>query len=245
MPGRRCRDGRDWGAKCGVRSPKSEVRSPESIGATIAHKHPGLRTADFSPVAERLLRLPHDHLPRVSHPIDRQLGVVDAGGRFGSAVERAPIPERDVVTTRDLAAVEDFTLPTLEDRYRDDLDENVVDLQADIGQLSVGTLLGSDAERDQGRREKRIRGVLAERRGGALRRGLALLRDQWRPHSQGEEEGEQRPAGDPVRGSGHPDVNIPGMGESVKHGAGPASTRGLSESKAQQYNRGTHPKQSD
>ena len=80
-----------------------------------------------SSAARRLFGLPHDHLPRVSHPIDRQLRVVHSGRGFDPAIERPPIPERDVVTTRELDAVEDFTLPTLEDRYRDDLDQNVVD----------------------------------------------------------------------------------------------------------------------
>src|SRR5258705_8828254 len=97
------------------------------------------------PTPSSLFRLPHDHLPRIPYPIHRQLRVVDPGRGFGPAVERAPIPEGDVVTAGDLDLVEDFSFSALEDRDRDDLDEDVVDLQADIGQVSVGTLLGSDA----------------------------------------------------------------------------------------------------
>jgi hypothetical protein len=106
--------------------------------------------------------LPSNECAISTHPIHGELGVVHSGGRFDPAIKCAPIPEGDVVSTSEFDLVQDFTFSTLEDGDRDDLHEDVVDLQADKGLLSVGTLLWGDVERDQRGGEERIRGVLTQ-----------------------------------------------------------------------------------
>src|SRR6478735_3865275 len=115
-----------------------------------------------APSEEPLLRFPYDHLPGIPHPIDRQLDIVDPGWGLGAPLDGAPIPERHMVTTGDADVVQDLTFSTLEDRDRNELHEDVVDLQADNGLFSVGTLLGGDVERDQGGGEEGVRGVLTQ-----------------------------------------------------------------------------------